>query len=154
VKLSIEEFKGLTFIDIRQIEEVIREPRHSIEFITKTHIYTMYHEQDCCEEVEIEDICGDFEDIINTPIIHAEEAMYKDNEWVNTCSLSTEIATRHLLRGVTIDNNKEEGQHSTWTFYKIDTNKGGITIRWWGSSNGNYCEEISIKKESINAKAH
>ena len=35
--------------------------------------YLMYHEQDCCEDVYIEDICGEFERLLNTPITMAED---------------------------------------------------------------------------------
>jgi hypothetical protein len=88
---------------------------------TKFH---MYHSQDCCESVTIEDICGDLDSLIGSPIVMAEESSSNDNP---------------------------KGEYSdsfTWTFYKIATSKGYVTIRWYGESNGYYSESVDFSRIS------
>lgn len=83
--------------------------------------YLMYHEQDCCESVEIEDVVGDFDILIGKPLTVAD--------------VTTE------------DGEKDEwGDTSTWTFYHFATIKGYVDIRWYGESNGYYSEEVDFVK--------
>ncbi len=91
-------------------------------FYTKYEIYRMFHRYDCSELVYIESITGDLEDLIGSPILQAEES-----------SNSSEI---------------EEGIEG-WTFYKLATIKGYVTIRWNGLSNGYYSIEVDFEKATM-----
>ncbi len=85
--------------------------------------YLLHQHPDCCATVDVEDICGDLDDLIGSPILQAEAT---SSEGKNP-------------EGVPVP----EGQDSfTWTFYKFATDKGYVTIRWYGESNGYYSEEV------------
>ena len=85
--------------------------------------FHMYHDQDCCESVRIEDIDNNIDKLVGATILQAEES--------------------------TSDSYGDEGclESCTWTFYKItDSNANYYTIRWLGESNGYYSEEVSVSK--------
>src|SRR3990167_248976 len=87
--------------------------------------YKLYHSQDCCESVTVEDIVGDLADLVGEPILVAEEATSDKNP-----------------DGVT----KEDQDRFTWTFYKFATRKGYVDIRWYGESNGYYSESVDFEE--------
>lgn len=91
-------------------------------YLTEDHYVRMYHSQDCCESVTIEDIVGDLDDLENTPILLAEEVHSYDFAPLTTYDESY-----------------------TWTYYRFRTIKGSVDIRWYGTSNGYYSEGISIE---------
>jgi len=87
--------------------------------------YVMEHEQDCCETVTLDEVIGDLRDLVNSPIIEASKESgqlepQKPDEYPN--------------------------ESYTWTFYKIGSRKGFVTLRWYGESNGYYSEEVSFNK--------
>jgi hypothetical protein len=100
-----------------------------LTFVTDTgHRYTQWHDQDCCEQVSIEEVIGDMEDLIGSPILLAEEVSSRDGK--------PDDATWKA---------GEYDESYTWTFYKLSTIKGSVTIRWFGSSNGYYSEGVSFR---------
>lgn len=88
--------------------------------------FALYHEQDCCESVYVEDVCGDLSDLVGSKILLAEEVTNSDDETLKPVSTSDESYT--------------------WTFYKLATVKGYVTIRFYGSSNGYYSESVRFCK--------
>ena len=89
--------------------------------------YKLVHFEDCCESVMVDDICGDLKDLIGSPILRAEE------------STSDEPPD-----GFDPEDRGDESE--TWTFYNMATAKGSVTIRWYGSSNGYYSEDVDFVK--------
>lgn len=90
-------------------------------------IYRMYHEQDCCEYVHIDDLNGDLQSLVGSKILVADEA-------------TSENSTPEGLDSSGADDSY------TWTFYRFATIKGFVDIRWFGTSNGYYSESVSFEK--------
>ena len=105
--------------------------------------YFMYHEQDCCEGVHIDDINGDLQDLVGSPITLAEEVSNEEFEKAFDSSFSV---TNEYGSKTDKDGNYEPESH-TWTFYKLATIKGYVDIRWFGSSNGYYSESVDFTEE-------
>jgi hypothetical protein len=85
------------------------------------------HQQDCCESVSIEDICGDLQDLVGEPLLRAEES--------------------EGLSPVEFDETEHESV--TWTFYRFATRKGYVDVRWLGESNGYYSEGVDLFVEGV-----
>lgn len=164
---------GKTFVRVERVEDAVLADTLVFEE-QGGRKYILYHGQDCCESVRIDDICGDLADLVGTPILLAEEVSHspkggfsKDNPM-----LLSEVWDKESL-AVAVDYELERGndvsellvlaervsptdvrhlgasyndsrESETWTFYKVSTIKGSVTIRWFGESNGYYSESVDF----------
>ena len=83
------------------------------------------HQQDCCENVRINDIVGDLEDLVGEPLLISEE-----------------------VKGAT-EPDEEHYESYSYTFYKFATHKGYVDVRWLGESNGYYSESVELFVEGV-----
>lgn len=129
------EYKTLEFM-IGKVFSSVKNEGESVIFRLKDDSellgYDMYHNQDCCESVYVEDIVGDLQDLVDVPILKAE---------VRTSTDETPIDPDSYL-----------DDSNTWTFFEFATIKGNVTIRWWGSSNGYYGEDVDIYSVEKNGR--
>lgn len=88
----------------------------------------LFHQEDCCETVEIVEVIGDPSDLVGHPLAMCEmvknESAYSDDEHIG----------------------------STWTFYKLGGLGGYVTLRWLGKSNGYYSEEVYVEFRDAEAE--
>ena len=134
-RVEVSEFKGKTFVDIDTSNS-------KEELIFKTadgEVYEMYHVGDCCESVYLEDVIGDLGDLVGSPILEAEEVVSKDENPPDRLKADSE--DDYYGDGYMVES-------YTWTFYKLGTIKGHVTLRWFGQSNGYYSERVSIFRKN------
>lgn len=137
IRTTFEILKGKIISKIKVIEvytnkdnsiicDPIEHPSDAIIFITEDNkIFKLFYEQDGYASCAIADISGDIEDLIDSPILIVE-AVTNKNE--NPPDIKV----------------PKYQESFTWTFYKISTIKGSVTICWYGESNGYYNEEVTF----------
>jgi len=98
----------------------VKVERDKITFIVdETESYSMFHGQDCCEQVWIEDICGDLNSLVGVPILFADESSSQVEDKSNYSSLE-------------------------WTFYRIGCIKGSAVIRWCADLDTYYSVQVDF----------
>ena len=119
-EVRIENMVGKVFTSVRN-------EGSELVFQNATESFVFFHQQDCCENVSIEDVCGDLQDLVGEPLLLAEE-----------------------VTGETpVDFDERDHESVTWTFYKFATRKGYVDVRWLGESNGYYSEGVSLGHELV-----
>lgn len=118
-EVPFNNLKGKIIIDV-----TFNEALQEIYFTTLDKVYVLKHEQECCEEVLIADIAGDLFSLVGNQILQAEE-------------VSNNNKNKKPIKDVLQD-------CYTWTFYKLGSKGGYITISWFGTSNGFYSEKACL----------
>lgn len=128
-KNKLSEMVGQTLIEVTGMKKGSQD----IEFRCESgRRFLMQYEQDCCASCDIEDIIGDPADLLNSPLLMAEDASNDDS----------------LIPDTFTGDGHYRNDSETWTFIKLATVKGYVTIRWYGSSNGYYSESPTFSEVS------
>lgn len=122
--VSFSELLGKTLSEVSGMEK----GSDNIVFVTTAgERFRMFHSQDCCESVSVEDIVGDPADLIGSPLTLAEEA-------------SNDKMPPGYVHAY-------QPESCTWTFYRIATARGHVDLRWLGESNGYYGEGVDFVRD-------
>ena len=91
--------------------------------VSEDEKYLLHNDEADCNDVQvtIDDINGDINDLVGSPLTMAE-------------SVSNEAFE------------KSQDAEGTWTFYRFATVKGYVDIRWFGTSNGYYSETVTLER--------
>lgn len=95
---------------------------YRVRIVTNKGACTLEHYQDCCEHVTLEDVIGDPTELVGAVVRLAEVRTSDDDP-----------------PGARFDD------LTMWTFYELRTDRGDITLRWFGSSNGYYSVGVDTR---------
>ena len=111
----------------------IEDNKQTIIFIGEGRVWRMSNNRDDCTDVlvTVEDICGDLDDLIGSPLLMCEKTTHENTK-------------PQEITNFDFEKQRKWDDSFTWTFYKFATIKGSVTIRWYGSSNGYYSEEVEL----------
>ena len=103
----------------RTIKAIVTDHEEFIIFVLgDNEVVMMNHGQNCCETVHIEDISGDLNHLLDTPLLRAEVK--------STGNTGTSCGDEQ------------------YTFYTLATISGYVDLRWYGESNGCYSTSVDV----------
>ena len=132
--MKFEELQGLT---IKGISGLVV-GSEQVDFTTTCgRKFRLYHRGDCCERVSIVDVSGDESALVGQMIVLARESSSKEEKYVDPSNERVKQLNQIV---------PQFDDSNTWTFYTLATVKGWVDIRWFGSSNGYYSEEVTFEE--------
>lgn len=119
---NIKELIGKTLKSV----EVSSDSKEVVFTCTDGSAYKMFHSQDCCEEVWLDDVIGDeLQSLVGSEILLADVRTNNDE------NLKSKKENYYI-------------DSATWTFYELGSHGGRVTLRWCGTSNGYYSEDVDF----------
>ncbi len=118
---SFEDLKGKTII---AIDGAVKGSDRITITCADLKRFVLQHHQSCCERVLVEDVAGEPAELVGHAVMLAEETTNRENP-------------------------PEYSDSFTWTFYKLRTHGGDVTIRWLGESNGYYGEGVDVDVNDV-----
>lgn len=116
---TFESVKGKTIVEVVGLK---KQEESVVLKLEDNSELEFYHDYSCCESVWLEDFEFSGKSIIGAKIL--------DVILVSESQEDTDWGTM------------------TWTFYKVQTDKGELFMRWCGESNGYYSEDVDIQYTS------
>ena len=141
-----EEFKGVGGWDVSsaghnaEFDDILgKVPRAAFIFdealvlVFEDEAYAVVHVRDCCERVNLIDVCGDPSSLVGRPILVAE-SVAKSGLPENGDECPFEVS----------DDDYPESW--TWQFVKIGNDLETLTVQFRGTSNGYYNETAELRR--------
>lgn len=126
VAVEYSKFSALEGLTLSAIDGAVAGSDEITFRTTSGEQFIARHDQCCCEAVAVLEVVGDVADLVGSPLLQAEEV---------TSSQENPPEVSHFAA---------DEDSFTWTFYKLATIKGSVTIRWYGESNGYYSEDVDF----------
>ena len=115
---GLKNMLGKTFTKVISSDEGLR-------FIEENgNSWLFSHEQECCEDVFLEDVAGSLDDLVGSPLLMAEEVSNEEEP--------------DVPEDIDLYDSYE------WTFYKFATAKGYVAARWFGAGNTFYSISVDL----------
>lgn len=109
----------------RLVQGVTTDHIDEIRFQFSDADVVFYHNQDCCESVQIDDINGNLQDLVGNILLVADERISDEPE-----------------------GDDQNNESDTWTFYTFRCNAESVDVKWHGYSNGYYSERVDVRVEN------
>lgn len=122
-------FKTLANKKIVDVRGLSRGSEHISILFADGEAIKFYHSQSCCESVEVDDVYGCEDDLIDSILYDIELVQSNDRP------------------------RDKYDSSFTWSFYKFRTSKGYVDVRWYGCSNGYYSETVNVEYYNPHADA-
>ena len=125
---EFDDLKGKT------IDRVVVKGEEQV-YIKVGDTWFLMQDNDDYSTVWLAEVVGDWDDVIGLPLVEAELVKQQTSDVVT-----------NIPDGITERERSSSTESATWSFYKLRTSRGSVTMRWCGASNGYYSETVKYSR--------